>query len=84
MKVFIASDHAGFHLKSLLVPFLEERGFDVFDCGPKQYNHEDDYPDFVSRVADKVSSNKNSKGIVIGWSGQGEAMVTNRFPKISI
>ncbi|MSU45351.1 MAG: RpiB/LacA/LacB family sugar-phosphate isomerase [Candidatus Zambryskibacteria bacterium] len=82
MKVYIASDHAGFEMKRELKSFLTENGFEVFDCGPKEYIHEDDYPDYVSKVAEKVSKELLSQGIVIGWSGQGEAMVVNRFPNI--
>ncbi len=87
MKIYIASDHAGFALKAELVPFLTARGFEVFDCGPDEYVHDDDYPEYISRVAEKISeesyrglsSVKKAVGIVIGWSGQGEAMVANRF-----
>lgn len=82
MKVYIASDHAGFEMKRELVPFLSQNGFDVSDLGPKQYNHEDDYPDYVSLVADKVSKELLSQGIIVGWSGQGEAVVANRFSQI--
>lgn len=82
MKIYIGSDHAGFEMKNGLVPFLKEGGFDVFDCGPREYVHDDDYPDYVSIVARNVSQDPFSKGIVIGWSGQGEAMVANRFPNV--
>lgn len=84
MKIYIASDHAGFALKSELIPFLKERRFDVEDCGPKEYVHDDDYPDYISRVAEKISRHPNlgNFGIVIGWSGQGEAIVANRFPNV--
>lgn len=82
MKVYISSDHAGFEMKRELIPFLSENGFDVTDCGPKEYNHDDDYPDYVSVVAEKVSRELLSQGIVIGWSGQGEAVVANRFKEV--
>lgn len=82
MKVYIGSDHAGFEMKKALIPFLTETGFYVHDCGPKEYVHEDDYPDYVSIVADNISKNTKAMGIVIGWSGQGEAMVANRFPNV--
>jgi ribose 5-phosphate isomerase B len=84
MKIYIASDHAGFALKAELVPFLSARGFEVFDCGPDEYRHDDDYPDYVSLVAEKISEHPHAlvKGIVIGHSGQGEAMVANRFPRV--
>ena len=79
MKVYIASDHAGFEMKRELKPFLKENGFDVTDLGPKEYTHDDDYPDYISKVAEKVGKELLSQGIVIGWTGQGEAVVANRF-----
>ncbi|MEI6842891.1 MAG: RpiB/LacA/LacB family sugar-phosphate isomerase [bacterium] len=80
--IYIGSDHAGFELKRELISFLEEKGLEVFDCGPSKYNHDDDYPDYVSLVARKIFENPQKKGIVIGWSGQGEAIVANRFPNV--
>ncbi|KND48176.1 MAG: ribose 5-phosphate isomerase B [Parcubacteria bacterium C7867-006] len=82
MRIYIGSDHAGFEMKRNLIAFLIEQGLEVYDCGPKEYNHEDDYPDYISVVASSVSKDKDSKGIVLGWSGQGEAMVANRFPNV--
>lgn len=82
MKIYIASDHAGFLLKSELMSFLHKQGYEVFDCGPESYNPTDDYPDFVSIVAKYVSEDPSIFGIVIGSSGQGEAMVANRFPGV--
>jgi len=90
MKIFIGSDHAGFELKRELVAFLSEVGNEVIDCGPEKYNHEDDYPDYCSIVAENIYRDQDAhstgsgqaKGIVIGWSGQGEAMITNRYPKV--
>jgi ribose 5-phosphate isomerase B len=80
MKIFVASDHAGFGLKEKLVPFLVELGYEVVDKGPFEYNAEDDYPDFVKLVASEVASDpERSRGIVIGKSGQGEAMCANRM-----
>ena len=84
MKIYIASDHAGFALKAELVPFLSARGFEVHDLGPDEYVHDDDYPDYVSLVAEKISEHHQAsvRGIVIGYSGQGEAMVANRFRNV--
>lgn len=80
MKIFIASDHAGFELKNFLKESLSIGGHDVRDLGPKQFNPEDDYPDFVSLVAKEISREPSTaKGIVIGASGQGEAMCANKF-----
>jgi ribose 5-phosphate isomerase B len=80
MKIFIASDHAGFELKAFLVERLSLSGHDVKDFGPKEYNPEDDYPDFVSLVAKEMTHNPSgARGIIIGGSGQGEAMCANKF-----
>jgi ribose 5-phosphate isomerase B len=83
MKIFIASDHAGFELKEKLLEFLLSLDYGVSDEGAFEYDEKDDYPDFVSKVAQKISENPNeSKGIVLGGSGQGEAIVCNRFKNI--
>ncbi len=80
MKLFIASDHAGFELKRFLIDRLSLGGHDVRDMGAKEFNPEDDYPDFVSLVAKEISREPSSvKGIVIGGSGQGEAICANKF-----
>lgn len=77
-KVYLASDHAGFELKEALMPYLAERGFEVEDLGPKTFEAGDDYPDYIIPLARKVVEEKESFGIVIGLSGQGEAMAANR------
>lgn len=82
MKVYIASDHAGFELKTKLIPFLQLRNIEVEDVGPAAYNEQDDYPDTIAPLAQKVAGNKDSVGIAIGGSGQGEAMVCNRTPGV--
>lgn len=82
MKIYIASDHAGFSLKETLVNYLTELGHEVTDRGPFVIDLNDDYPDFISLVAKDVSVDPNSRGIIIGGSGQGEAMVANRFPAV--
>ena len=80
--IYIASDHAGFELKSSLIHLLKSQGLEVTDCGPNSHDPEDDYPDFVFPCAQKVSQNPGSMGIVIGGSGQGEAMVANKVKGI--
>lgn len=83
MKIYISSDHAGFELKGKLVKFLSELNYEVEDCGPYDYNETDDYPDYVASVARQVSATPNdSFGIVIGGSGQGEAIMANRYPNV--
>ena len=78
MTVYFASDHAGFNLKSMLMPFVHSLGHEVEDCGATVFNDGDDFPDYVLPCAQKVAQNKDSLGIVIGASGQGEAMAANR------
>ena len=82
MKIYIGSDHAGFEMKREIADFLSNHGYIVEDCGPIEYNHDDDYPDYISIVAKRVSKENDSVGIVIGRNGQGEAIVANRFPHI--
>ncbi len=81
IKIYFASDHAGFELKNIILAFVrDELGFVVEDCGAKTLDQNDDYPDFVSVAAEKVSlSFGRDKAIIFGASGQGEAMVANRY-----
>jgi ribose 5-phosphate isomerase B len=78
MKIFIASDHAGFELKESLISFLRERGMEVEDVGPSSLNQDDDYPDYILPMAAQVAQTRGSFGIGIGASGQGEGVVANR------
>jgi len=78
MRIYLAADHAGFELKDKLISFLKDLGYEVEDKGALSYNEDDDYPDFVKLIADEVGKDPKAKGIVIGKSGQGEAMCANR------
>jgi ribose 5-phosphate isomerase B len=81
--VHIGTDHAGFYLKEKLVKYLKGLNYDVIDHGAYEYDKFDDYPDFVAPVGQSVSDHPHgTKGIVIGGSGQGEAMVANQFPNV--
>lgn len=83
MKIFISSDHAGFELKAHLVSFLKMNGIDVVDLGPFELNPTDDYPDTIPPVAKEISAGRADElGIVIGHSGQGEALVANKFKNV--
>jgi ribose 5-phosphate isomerase B len=78
MSIFIATDHAGFELKEILVPYLRERGYTVEDCGARTLDPNDDYPAYIKLVGEKVAADPlSNRGIVLGGSGQGEAMVAN-------
>lgn len=83
MKVLFATDHAGFELKEKLVPYVKELGYEAEDLGAFEYDENDDYPDSISKVAKEISQNPaTDKGIILGGSGQGEAIVANRFPNV--
>lgn len=82
-KIYIGTDHAGFELKEKLIPFIKSLGHEVEDCGAYKLDMEDDYPDYISPVAKAVALNpEHNLGIVLGGSGQGEAMVANRYPNV--
>lgn len=82
MKVYIASDHGGYHLKDELRRYLSELGHAVEDMGAHEMNPEDDYPDFVFPTGERVAQNPGSMGIVIGRSGNGEAIAANKVKGI--
>lgn len=80
MKVYLATDHTGLELKEKLKTFLTEKGYTVEDCGAYTYDKDDDYPDFIGTAAKAVGADpKNSRGIIFGGSGQGEAMAANKI-----
>lgn len=81
-KVYFASDHAGFALKNALIEHVRTRGYDVEDLGAFSLEPEDDYPDYMTPLAKRVAEDPESRGIIIGGSGQGEAMCANRVPGI--
>jgi len=78
-KIYIGADHAGFQLKQELINFLKERGYEIDDKGAFEFDPNDDYPDFIIPVAQAVAKDSASKGIVIGGTGQGEAIAANRI-----
>lgn len=78
VKVFFAADHAGFELKTALVPYVKELGHEPVDCGAETFSAGDDYPDFITPCAEQVAADGNARGIIIGASGEGEAMAANR------
>ncbi len=93
MKIYFATDHAGFELKEVLVQFVrDELGYDVEDFGAHELDAKDDYPDFIKLAAQAVSNdalnanasgkNNSSRAIILGGSGQGEAMVANKFENV--
>lgn len=80
MIIYLATDHAGFNLKEKIKEFLTELSYEVKDFGAFSYEEKDDYPDFIKLAAEVVAKDpENSRAIVLGGSGQGEAMVANRY-----
>ena len=78
MRVHIGSDHAGFELKQHLVSELTAKGYEVVDHGAPSYDAQDDYPVFCLPAAEAVVADPGSLGIVIGGSGNGEAIAANK------
>jgi ribose 5-phosphate isomerase B len=77
MRIAIASDHAGFKMKTLLAGWLRERAHDVVDFGTSSEDPVD-YPAFIRPAAEAVARGDCERGIVLGGSGNGEAIVANR------
>jgi ribose 5-phosphate isomerase B len=79
MTIYFAADHAGFELKQALVTYVRDMlGHEVVDCGAHEFDPEDDYPAFMRAAAESVSKDPHARGILLGGSGQGEAIVANR------
>ena len=78
--IYLAADHKGFALKEKIKKWLSEWNLQFEDCGALALDPQDDYPDFIGKAAAAVSGDQqNSKAIVLGMSGQGEAIVANKF-----
>lgn len=83
LTIYIATDHAGFSLKSAITIWLKEEGYEVVDQGAYILDDSDDFTDFISKAVRAVSQNPaHVKAIIFGGSGQGEAMAANRFPHV--
>lgn len=82
MKIYIGSDHAGYELKEKLKIFIESLNLEVIDKGAFSLDVNDDYPDFIIPVAEEVARDHESKGIVLGGSGEGEQIAANKIDGI--
>ncbi|MBQ1027672.1 ribose-5-phosphate isomerase [Micromonospora sp. C95] len=78
MRVYLGSDHAGFELKVHLANHLAKQGYEVVDIGPHAYDPEDDYPAFCLHAGTRVVVDPGSLGVVIGGSGNGEQIASNK------
>jgi len=79
MTIYLATDHAGFELKEKIKKFLAKEGYKVKDFGAHSFVPTDDYPDYIALAAAAVAKNPKDRAIIFGGSGQGEAMVANRY-----
>ncbi len=82
MRVHLGSDHAGLELKTAILERLAALGHEPVDHGPPAYDAQDDYPPFVLRAALAVVEDPGSLGIVLGGSGNGEAIAANKVPGV--
>lgn len=93
-KIHLGTDHAGYEMKEFIKNSLTNKGYSIVDHGANILNTNDDYPDYVKLVAESIinddnninlgvqppsNENSSSLGIIFGGSGQGEAMVANRY-----
>ncbi len=81
-KIYLATDHAGFSLKEEVKKYLEDKGNEVYDCGALTLEPGDGYPAYMAQAAENIQKDalhSPSFGIIFGGSGQGEAIVANRF-----
>jgi len=78
MKIALSTDHAGFEQAKQLKEYLVATGQECVYFGPKEFQPDDDYPDFIFPASQSVASGECDLGIIMGGSGQGEAMVANR------
>ncbi len=81
MVIPIASDHAGFEGKEIVIKILEELGHTPVDFGTHS-EESVDYPDFAVQVAERINNGEHELGILVCGSGQGVCMTANKYPKV--
>ena len=81
MRIYLGSDHNGFHLKESVFAYLSKRDYEVSDVGDHELDVDDDFPQFAQAAALKVigDSDDNARAILICGGGQGMCMAANRF-----
>lgn len=83
MKIYLGTDHAGYVLKESIKEWLKNNNHEVEDKGAFELESTDDYNDFILSVARAVSEDpKETKGIIFGGSGQGEAIQANKIENV--
>ncbi len=78
-KIAIASDHGGFELKEFLKKSLKKMNYDILDLGAHEYNLDDNFPDFSSKMAAAIESKEVEQGILICGTGVGMSIAINRY-----
>lgn len=81
MKIYLGSDHQGFHLKEKVFAYLAKHSYDVTDVGDETLDPNDDFPEFAQAAALQVigSDDSDPRAILLCGGGQGMAMAANRF-----
>lgn len=82
MKIYLGADHRGYSLKEKIKVWLVEWGYEVDDVGAQVYDRNDDYVDYAKAVAERISSQADTRGILLCGSGHGVDIVANRFPQV--
>jgi ribose 5-phosphate isomerase B len=82
MRVGIAADHGGFHLKKQLIEDLKDSGYEVVDFGAHDLTPEDDYPDIIVPLARAVAGGDVERGVAICGSGVGASVAANKIPGV--
>ncbi len=82
MKIALSTDHTGYEQIKELEIYLESLGYTCQNFGPKTLNINDDYTDFIFPAAKAVAAGDYERGVILGGSGQGEAMAANRIPGV--
>lgn len=81
MKIYLGSDHNGFHMKEALFAYLVKRGYQVEDVGDQELDPDDDFPQFAQLAATRLlgDNDPDTRAILLCGSGQGMCMAANRF-----
>ena len=82
MKIIISCDHRGFETKQSLISILTEKGYEIEDLGPLEYNSADDYPNFIVPAMETLQKAEDSLGIIMCKNGVGVSILANKFKGI--
>ncbi len=80
--IYLGSDHGGFKYKEVIKKFLVKNNYDFKDLGNTEFDKDDDYPDYAFKVAEKVSQEKDSLGILLCRSSAGMVIAANKVKGI--